>query len=132
MMNDISSVMRFSFQRRTKSSEKSILKLKTLISKGESTEENTKLLRDEKISLQSIRNSQRTYQKHLRRLSTVNHPFAALTSEHQTAATCKKAMLSSLDSIRAIKEEFNIADAKNKFNRVKRQIPDSAKQVDNW
>ncbi len=132
MMHDISKTMRYSFHRLKSSGEKTIDEINTLILKGESVDKNTQLLHDEEAKLQSITKSQKTYQKNLRRLSTVDHPFAVLTSAHQNAAIVEKTMHSSLVAIRAIKEQFNISDAKNRLDRVERQIPDAAKQIDNW
>ena len=132
MMNDTSTVMRYAFQRLKTKTEKSIKKINPLVSKGIEVTSNKILLIEKQSKLQSIARGRVSYQKHLRKLSTADHPFSVLSSEPQSTATVESKMQFSLNHIKALKEQFNIPDRKNKLDRVDRQIPDAAKQIDNW
>lgn len=132
MMNDVSKVMRFSFQRLKTSAEKSLADATEKLAKGVDKAINKVIIATLSIRIQLISRRQVEYQKNLRKLSTALHPFAILSGEKQNSAVVEKNMQASLGRIKEIKEELKISDSGNKLARVKRQVPDAAKQVDMW
>ena len=115
MMNDLSSVMKFSFNRIQKSIESEI---KKLAGKARQTRNIKEKLADLKDKLASVLLDQRTYQKHLRNLSLTLHPFTILSSGKQNSKAAASAMQSSLSTIKKIKDKHDIPDPRNKMKRV--------------
>ncbi|NQY74432.1 MAG: hypothetical protein HRT90_06680 [Candidatus Margulisbacteria bacterium] len=129
MMNDLSSVMKFSFNRIQKSIESEI---KKLAGKARQTRNIKEKLADLKDKLASVLLDQRTYQKHLRNLSLTLHPFTILSSGKQNSKAAASAMQSSLSTIKKIKDKHDIPDPRNKMKRVEKEIPAAAQQIDQW
>jgi hypothetical protein len=132
IMNDISKVMRFSFSRLKKGTEKSIDEMNKLIAKGVDVAKNQVIIAKLTIELQSISFDQNIYQRNLRKLSTSLHPFDILSTRKQSTANVENKMITSLKKIKTIKEKHSISDSGNKLARAEKQIPDSAKLVDQW
>jgi len=132
MMNDASNVMKFAFNRLKKSTEKSLISVKNHISEGLQLVENKVLLESLQAELQAILAGQKLYQRNQRRLSTSLHPFSILSANPQNSTVVEMKMQSSLSTIKTIKDNFEIPDSQKKLDRVERQIPESAKQVDLW
>jgi len=132
MMNDTSTVMKYSFARMAKSTKKSMSQVKQLIEKGVDAAKNKALLAKLSLEINAILRDQTIYQKNLRKLSTSLHPFGILSTNKQTSHEVESKMQSSLDIIKKIKEQHNIKDSSKKLDRVSRQIPDSAKLIDQW
>jgi len=129
MMNDLSSVMKFSFNRIQKSIEG---EAKKLAGKAKQTKEIKGKLANLKDKLSSLLFDQRTYQKHLRKLSLTLHPFTILSSEKQNSKSAESEMQSSLSTIKKIKNMHDIPDPRNKMKRVAKEIPAAAQQIDQW
>ena len=129
MMNDTSSVMKFSFNRIQKRIESEI---KKLAGKASQTKEIKEKLTDLKDKLASVLFDQRTYQKHLRKLSLILHPFTILSNSKHNSKAAASAMQSSLSAIKKIKNKHDIPDPRNKMKRVSKEIPAAAQQIDQW
>jgi len=132
MMNDISSVMKFSFHRLKKSTEKSINCAKKQLAKGVEVTKNKAIMVAMQATFQMLLVGQITYQRNYRKLSTSLHPFAILSAKPQTSSEVDKKMQASLSKIKEIREQFEISDPQKKFTRVGKQIPDAAKLIDLW
>jgi len=132
MMSDVSQVMKFSFFRLKKSIEKTIEDTQKLISKGVDVTQNKIAIARLTRELQAISIDRGVYQRNQRALSTSLHPFAILTAQKQKSKDVENNMHSCLGQIKLLKEKHNIPDSGKKLARVERQIPDSAKLVDQW
>ena len=132
MMRDVSLVMRYAFTRQKKSNDSSIAATKKQIEKEDNVTENKVILENLESQQKTLFADQKTYQSRLRSLSTSLHPFALPSSQPQSSSDAEGNMLSNLSDIREIKERHSISDKKNKLDRVERQIPDAAKQIDLW
>ena len=132
MMNDVSGVMKFSFSRLKKSADKSMADVKKQIAKGVEVAKNKALHASLQAELQAISMGQGIYRRNHRRLSTSLHPFAILSSDKQSSTAVEEKMQFSLSEIKTIREKFEISDLGKRLDRVERQIPEAAKQVDLW
>lgn len=132
IMNDVSSTMKYAFSRLKKSKNKSIKILQKKIEKGLDTAKNKVKLAALICSIKNINLKQIQYQKNLRKLSLLLHPFSVLSNKAQTTLVVEKQMLESITIIKSIKDELSISDKQNKLNRAEKQIPDAAKQIDMW
>ena len=132
IMFDISSTMKYSFTRLIKTENKSVDILRKKIKKGLSPVKNKVKLAILILSIKSITHKRIQYQKNLRKLSLLLHPFEVLSNKAQTTSNTEKEMMKSMSIIKCIKESLSISDKKNKLKRAEKQIPDAAKQVDMW
>jgi hypothetical protein len=132
IMNDISSTMKYSFSRLVKTKYKLIETLKKESANGLDTVKSKAKLAALLLSINNINHKQKQYQKNLRKLSLLLHPFSVLSNKEQTTEYIEKEMMKSISVIKSIKEEFSISDKQKKLNRAEKQIPDAAKQIDMW
>ena len=132
MMKDVSSVMKFSFHRQITSTKKSVVSVQKDINKGLNVAINESLLTALRTKIVNLTIGRGIYQRNLRRLSILLHPFSILSSNPQSSAVVETKMQESLSKIETIKTDFEIPDAQKKLDRVERQIPDAAKQIDLW
>ena len=132
MMNDVTTVMKFSFARLKKSNEKSIAEINKQIDKDEDNLKNKDTLINIQAKQKTLSVDQSNYQRNQRKLSAALHPFRILSTHSQTSSDVRQKMESSLAKIRIIQKRHEISDAKKKLDRVERQIPDAAKQIDLW
>lgn len=132
MMHDISIVMRYPFHRMKTSTEKKIKSVKKAIDKGVNEVNNRIKLIELKERIRLIVASNIKYNRNLRKLSIDLHPFSILSSSKQSGKSSEEKMLSSLSDIKQTRDKFEVSDAKNRLERVEKQIPDAAKQIDLW
>ena len=132
MMNDATSVMKYAFHRLKIGVDKSITDVTNLVAEGIDVAKNRANLGVLKEKLRKVLVAQKEYQRHLRRLSTSLHPFVILTGTQQNSTTVESTMQASLTKIKTIKERYEIPDKRNKLQRIERQIPAAAKQVNLW
>ncbi len=132
MMNDISKVMRFSFYRLKQSTEKLLAAAEKELAKGKDHTVNNRVIATLSLKLTLLSRRKIEYQKNLRQLSITLHPFEILSSKRQDSSSVSNKMTSSLSRIKLIQEELEISDPSKRLQRVERQIPDAAKQIDMW
>lgn len=132
MMNDVSKVMRFSFHRLKSNVKKLLISAEKQLSQSIDVTINKGIIATLLMRLQLLSIRQMDYQKNLRRLSTALHPFVVLSRKRQNSASVEELMRASLNRIKRTKDELEITDSGKKLERVERQIPDAAKQVDLW
>ena len=132
MMRDVSLVMRYAFMQKKKSNDSSIAAAQKQIVKEDNIHENKAILANLESQQQTLLADQQTYKLRLRSLSTLLHPLTLASCQPQSSSDTEGNMLSCLSDIRQIKERHNISDKKNRLDRVERQIPDAAKQIDLW
>ena len=132
MLNDVSSVMRYAFERKRKSIYKIIKVCDGNIVKGVDTVKSSVNKSACIAQLSYILGRQKRYQKHHLRLTVLAHPFKVINSQPQTSQQVKDSMMHSIDTIITLKDELKISDKKNKLLRTKKQIPDFSCLVEQW
>lgn len=132
IMNDVSSTMKFSFGRLIKTKNKLIKALQNKKEKGLYAVKTKVKIAALVCSIKNITYKQIQYQKNLRKLSLLLHPFSVLSNKAQVTSDVEKKMLQSITIIKSIKEELLMSDKQKKLNRAEKQIPAAAKQVDMW
>jgi hypothetical protein len=129
IMNRISSVMKFSFDRRYKSLQSELKGLEAKARKG--CRIRARIIDLKRLIPQVLRDKKR-YQKHLRRLSISLHPFKVLSNIRQTSDAVNTRMQSSLSEIKQIKEEHNVSDKSKKMNGLEKEIESASSNVNEW
>jgi hypothetical protein len=129
IMNRISSVMKFSFDRKYKSLQSQLRDLEAKARKG--CRMRARIVELNRLIPQILCDKKR-YQKHLRRLSISLHPFKVLSNTRETSESVNTKMQSSLSVIKKIKEDHNISDKSKKMNGLEKEIVSAASNVNEW
>ncbi len=89
-------------------------------------------LRELRAALTIILDGQTRYYEALHTLSLLGHPFSLERHQPQTAHEVETEVMQTLETVQALAKEYDIADAKQRLKKVRKQVPDIAAQVDLW
>lgn len=73
-----------------------------------------------------------TYQRILRELSKIVHPFDINSSDKQTSATTLNLLINIVEQIKVLQKELNINDDKKRISKFNNQIKGIASLIDAW
>jgi hypothetical protein len=81
---------------------------------------------------QQLLDGQRRYYEVLHALSAAVHPFSLIKPRPQTSSEVMDCLFDLLETLDTLREEYGIADSKNRIKKVRRQVEEIAAVIDLW
>ncbi len=81
---------------------------------------------------QQLLDGQRRYYDVLHALSAAVHPFSLAKPRPQTSSEVMDCLFDLLETLDMLREEYGIADSKNRIKKVRRQVEEIAAVIDLW
>lgn len=81
---------------------------------------------------QQLLDGQQRYYEVLHALSAAVHPFSLVKPTPQTSSEVMDCLFDLLETLDTLREEYGIADSKNRIEKVRRQVEEIAAVIDLW